>query len=113
RFRIPAGVIGTVQNRCQLVRILPQHDVQPATTLGRLDFTPIMLTDGRHFVGEQNSALEEIEFPKKLDATEREKAFVQIGQPKIESPKTPLVGNVMDRENGRKWKAMGFHVNRH
>jgi len=89
-----------MQNRAELVGVLAQNGVESVTKFRCLDFAPIMLAHCRQFVGEENSALEKIQLPVKLDAAQREKTLVKIRQAKIESPETSLLRDVMNREDG-------------
>src|ERR1041384_1110285 len=112
RLGIPTPVIGAVQNGAQLVRIFAQDHVQTTTEFRRLDLASMSLAYSRDFVGQENSAFEEVQLSKEFHAAEGEESLVEVREAKIEPPKTSLLGDVMDREHGRKRQTVGAHVNR-
>src|SRR5437868_15172065 len=102
-----------MKDRTQLVRVFAQDDIEAATDFRRLNFTAMALAHRSHAIGKENSAFEKIEFSKKLQAAQREKTLWQIGQTKIEPPKTSLLRDVMDREHRREWQMMSANISRH
>ena len=102
-----------MEDGTEFVRIFAQDQIETATKLRGLDLALVPLAHSRDFVGKKNSAFEKIEFSKKFDAAQSEEALVQIGQAKIESPKTPLLSDVMNREHGCERQMMRSHINRH
>src|SRR5207249_1812574 len=72
-----------------------------------------MFADRGDSIGVKNSAFEEIQSPKKLNSMESKKPLWQICQPEIQSPKTPLVSYVMDRQDGFEWQPLRIHKYRH
>src|SRR5438105_3361565 len=102
-----------MQNGAEFVCIFAQDHVQATTEFRCLDFTPMSFAHGRDLVGKKDSAFKEVQFPEEFDAAQGEKSLVQIGQAKIESPETALLGDVMDRKHGREWQVMRPCVNGH
>ena len=109
---IPAFVIGAIQNADQPMRMLAQHDVEIAPPFGSQHLAPITLAHGGDLVGKNDSALEQIQPAEILDARRLEIALRQIRQVEIEAPETPLLGEMMNREHGRKRQALVLHENR-
>jgi hypothetical protein len=64
-------------------------------------------------VGIKDSAFQKIQTPKKLDSMQREKSFRQVCEREIKSPKTALVGQVMDGEHSFEWKPLRMYKYRH
>src|SRR5437879_5964728 len=87
RRRIPSSVIHAIQNVAKAMRILEQNPIKATPAGWRLDFAPIMFAHGCDSVGIKDSALEEIQPPKKLHATQGEKVLWQICKSEIQSPK--------------------------
>src|SRR5438309_8268237 len=90
-FRIPAGVIGTVQNTTEFAGIFTKDDVEFTATFRSQDFVFVMFAHGCDTIGENDARFQKIETPEKFDPAEREKTLRQIGESEVESPKTSLL----------------------
>ena len=95
--RIPARVIGAVQDANELVGIFTENDVEFIAAFGSEDFALMMFADGGDAIGENDARFQEIETPEKFNSTEREKALRQIGESEVEAPKTSLLCESMNR----------------
>src|SRR5437660_12825964 len=98
--RIPARVIGAMQDATEFVGIFTQNDVEVIAAIGSEDFALVMFTDGGDAIGENDAGFQEIEAAEKFDPAEREKALRQIGESEVEAPKTSLlqIGRATCRE---------------
>ena len=84
--------------------IFAKNHIEIATAGRCLDLASIMFAYGCDLIGIQNSALKKIQAPKKFDPVQGEKSLSQIGQLEIESPKTALLGKVMDCQDRFEWQ---------
>src|ERR1700694_1376521 len=88
------------------MRVLAQDDVEAAAAFRAQDFVAITLAYRRDLVGENNSALEQVEPAEKLDAAGHEVSLGEIRQVKVEAPETSLLREMMDRENRGEGKVL-------
>ena len=95
--RIPARVIGAMQDATEFVGIFTENDVEFKAPFGLKNFALVMFADGRDAIGENDAGFQEIETPEKFDPAEREKALRQIGESEVEAPKTSLLRESMNR----------------
>ena len=92
--------------------VFAQHDVELAAALRGEHLAPETFADGGDLVGEKDPALEQIQPAEILDAGRFEISLRQIRQIEIESPKTSLLRQMMDREHGRKRQFLFGHQHR-
>src|SRR6266496_1180603 len=95
------------------MRIFAQHTIKTMAANWRQNFASVMFAYRCNPVGIQNSALEKIQSPKKLDAMECEEPLRQICERKIESPETSLISDVMNGQHCFEWQPLCVHKNRH
>ena len=95
--RIPARVIGAMQDATDFVGIFTENDVEFMATFGLQDFVLVMFADGGDAIGENDAPFQEIEPAEKFDPTKREKTLRQIGKGEVEPPKTSLLRKSMNR----------------
>src|SRR5213595_4255440 len=96
-FRIPAGVIGAMQDTSEFVGIFTENDIEFTAAFGLKNVALVMFAHGGDAIGENNAGFQEIEAAEKLDPAEREKALRQIGESEVEAPKTSLLRESMNR----------------
>src|SRR5438128_151236 len=95
------------------MRILAQYRIEAAAAGWRQDFAAIMFAYGRDPVGIQNSAFEKIQPSEELDSMQGEKPLRQICKPEIESPKTALIGHMMNGQHGLERQPLRINKHRH
>ena len=61
----------------------------------------------------ENSTFEKIYTPKKFDAPQGEKSFVQIREGEVQSPETALLSEVVDSQHRCKRQMVREHIDRH
>src|SRR5205814_8751825 len=110
--RIPARVIGAVQDATEFVGIFTENDVEFITAFGLKNFALVMLADGGDAIGENDAPFQEIETPEKFDSTKREKALRQIGKGEVEPPKTSLLSESMNRQDSGKRQIVRLDIDR-
>src|ERR1700682_5973287 len=94
------------------MRVFAQNDVESAAF--RAEHLPaIAFAHRRDLVGENDSALEQIQPAKKLDAARREVSLGQIRQGKIKAPETSLLRKMMDREDRGERQVLMVHQHGH
>src|SRR5207244_6677828 len=101
------------QNGAQAMRIFAQYRIKPATARWLQNFTPVIFADGCDLIRVQNSALEKIQPSEEFDSMQRKKLLGQIRKPKIESPKTALISDMMDGQHRFERQALRIHEHRH
>src|SRR4029077_19693470 len=95
------------------MRIFTQHAIQTASTRRSQDFAPVVLADRCGSVGVKNAAFEKIQPSEKLYAAQGKKTLRQIGEMKIESPKTALISDVVNGQNVAHRQSVCIHKNGH
>src|SRR5207237_7674037 len=110
--RVPARVIGAVQDANELVGIFTQNDVEFIAAFGSEDFALMMFADGGNAIGENDAAFQKIEAPEKLDPATREKTLRQVGMSEVESPKTSLFRESLNRKDSGERQIVSVEINR-
>ena len=95
--RIPARVIGAMQDATEFVGIFTEDDVEFMAAFGLKNFAFVMLADGGDAIGEHDAPFQKIEPSEKFDPAEREKTLRQIGKGEVEAPKASLLRESMNR----------------
>src|SRR5881227_3527465 len=79
--------------------VFAQDDVESRTPFRAQHLMPITLAYRRNLIGENNTALEQVQPSEELDTARHEVSLGQIRQAKIEAPETSLFRDMMDRED--------------
>jgi len=95
------------------MRIFAQYPIEPMAAGWRQNFTPVMFAYGCDLIGVQNSPLEKIQSSEEFDSMKGKKSLRQIGKPEIESPKTALIGDMMNGQHSFERQALRIHEHRH
>src|SRR5437868_4347281 len=95
--RIPARVIGAMQDATEFVGIFTENGVEFKAAFGLKNFALVMFAGSGDAIGENDAGFQEIEAAEKFDPAEREKTLRQIGESEVEAPKTSLLRESMNR----------------
>src|SRR5437868_14239009 len=97
--RIPARVIGAMQDATEFVGIFTENHVEVIAAIGSEDFALVMLADGGDAIGESDAPFQKIDAAEKLDSTKREKTLRHVGTSEAESPNTSPRRDSRNRED--------------
>src|SRR6266487_3425683 len=94
------------------MRIFAQYPIEPVAAGWRQNFAPVMFAYGCDLIGVQNSAFEKIQPSEKFDPMQGKKSLRQISKPEIESPKTALISDMMNRQHSFERQALRIYEHR-
>ncbi len=100
RRRVPEPRVDAVDDPAEVVATRPEQAVEAAAELGRLDLPGVGRADGAEHVGEDQAGLQEVEPAVELELPPVEQVPVEPGQGHVPVPEHPLVGQVVDRQQG-------------
>ena len=72
-MRIPAGIIGAVQNAAELMSVFAENGIESAAAFRPQDLVLMMFTRRGDVIGENDPAFQKIKAPEELDTAKREK----------------------------------------